>query len=129
MTAAEQTWVKGLEKFKGGFIGAMDDDLNTANALSELFEMAKYINVALAEGLSKQAAQAALEAYLSLADVLGLLYKKDEILDADVEKLIEARAQARRIKILHARDAIRDELLEQGIVLEDTREGVKWRRA
>jgi cysteinyl-tRNA synthetase len=129
MTAQEQTWAQGLEKFKDGFIAAMDDDLNTANALSELFEMAKHINVALAEGLSKQAAQAALDAYMALADVLGLLYKKDEILDSDVEKLIEARAQARRDKNFARADAIRGELLEKGIVLEDTREGVKWRRA
>ncbi len=129
MGEEEKAWAQDLDAFMWGFNDAMDDDLNTANALSELFEMAKYINVGLAKGLSQEAARTALDAYTALADVLGLLYKKEEILDEDVEKLIAARADARKNKDFARADAIRDELLDRGIVLEDTREGVKWRRA
>ena len=111
------------------FLAAMDDDLNTADAISALFEMARAINILLDAG-GENAAGACLAAFDELAGILGILQeeRKDEV-DAEVEALIEKRQAARREKDFAAADAIRAELLAMGIILEDTREGVKWHRA
>ena len=118
-----------LEKYKAQFIEAMDDDLNTADALGALFMMVRDINKAVADKAGKTALEACLKGFNELCDVLGLLYaKKDDSLDAEVEELIAQRTAARKAKDFATADAIRDKLKEMGIVLEDTPQGVKWSR-
>ena len=117
-----------LEK-RQKFLSAMDDDLNTADAIAALFEMARSINILL-DGGNEAAAGACLRELSELAGVLGLLKgRAKEEADAEVEALIESRQAARKAKDFAKADAIRAKLLEMGIVLEDTREGVKWHRA
>ena len=118
-----------LEKYKAQFIEAMDDDLNTADALGALFMMVRDINKAVADKAGKTALEACLKGFNELCDVLGLLYvKKDDSLDAEVEELIAQRTAARKAKDFKNADEIRDKLSEVGIILEDTRVGVKWSR-
>ena len=118
-----------LEKHKEEFITAMDDDLNTADALAAIFTLAKDINIMVANGAKKGELEASLKVFDELCDVLGILYnKKEENLDAEVEDLIEKRTEARKNKNWAEADAIRDKLKEMGIVLEDTAQGVKWSR-
>ena len=118
-----------LEKYKAQFIEAMDDDLNTADALGALFMMVRDINILVSQNPGKVALESCLKAYNELCDVLGLLYaKKDDSLDAEVEELIAQRTAARKAKDFATADAIRDKLKEMGIVLEDTPQGVKWSR-
>ena len=108
----------------------MDDDFNTADAISVVFELVKYINSHVSGLSSKGCLQAFYEMLSKLTDVLGLIVeKKEEILDGDIERLIAERQAARKEKNFARADEIRTELLEKGIVLEDTREGVKWKRA
>lgn len=113
------------------FIEAMDDDLNTADAMAALFELVRDINVATAPAAAPSGAlcREALALFNELTDVLGLLYdRKQEVLDADIEALIAARTEARKQKNWGESDRIRDELKARGIVLEDTPQGVKWHR-
>lgn len=120
------------EKFlsrEAQFIAAMDDDLNTADAISALFDLAKDINTNLnaATAPSKEICQFALDLFNKLADVLGLLYvKADKSLDEEIEALIQQRTEARKNKDWATADKIRDELKARHIVLEDTPQGVKW---
>ena len=119
-----------LQKHKAEFIEAMDDDLNTADALAAIFTLAKDINIMVAAEPTKVACEEALKVFDELCDVLGILYNKsDNDLDAEVEELIAKRTEARKNKNFAEADAIRDKLKEMGIVLEDTPQGVKWRRA
>ncbi len=122
-----------LQKRRQQFIAAMDDDLNTADAIAALFELVKDINVhtAAAADPTKATCEAALALFTELAEVLGLVYM-DEAVDEDAEKIeamIAARAEARAAKNWAESDRIRDELKEMGVVLEDTPQGVKWHRA
>ncbi len=130
MTDGEKKKIAGTDVFAADFERAMDDDFNTADAIAAVFELVKYINTT-ADGNSSKEYLAGLEKRLvSLTDVLGIIVEKEEeILDADIEALIEERQQARKAKEFARADQIRDELLKKGIILEDTREGVKWRRA
>lgn len=108
----------------------MDDDLNTADAVSIIFELAKFMNSNVNENSTKEFANKVLAEFNELTSVLNVVNKKqDDMLDEEIEKLIEARTQAKKNKDFKLADEIRDELLEKGIVLEDTRQGVKWRRA
>ena len=108
----------------------MDDDLNTADAVSIIFELAKFMNSNVNENSTKEFANKVLAEFNELTSVLNVVNKKQEdMLDEEIEKLIEARTQAKKNKDFKLADEIRDELLEKGIVLEDTRQGVKWRRA
>lgn len=108
----------------------MEDDANTADAVSAVFELVKFINVNSSEQNSKEYLQALYQRLETLCDVLGIIIeKKEEILDSDIEALIAERQAARKEKNFARADEIRDTLLEQGIILEDTREGVKWKRA
>lgn len=120
---------KELEKFRQRFIDAMDDDINTADAISVIFDLVKYINITADGSQSLATAEAAQSMLCELAGVLGIEIKdKQEFLDADIEKLIEERIEARKAKDFKRADEIRDTLKENGIVLEDTRQGVKWKR-
>lgn len=112
------------------FISAMDDDLNTADAISAVFELVRDINTnVIGENSSKVLAEFASEIFDELTGVLGLVYnRKTDSLDSEIEALIEARQQARKEKNWAEADRIRDELKAQGIILEDTPQGVKWHR-
>lgn len=119
-----------LNSFRQRFIEAMDDDLNTADAVSVIFELAKFMNSNVNENSTKEFANKVLSEFNELTSVLNVVNKKQEdMLDEEIEKLIEARTNAKKNKDFKLADQIRDELLEKGIVLEDTRQGVKWRRA
>ncbi len=125
----ETLLIESLQKHIELFDMAMDDDINTAAATAQLFDMAKTINTYVNETTSKETLKKAIELYMLPANILGLLYKeKEELLDTDVEKLIQDRIDARKNKDFARADEIRDELKTKGIILEDTREGVKWKR-
>ena len=125
MTALEEA--KNLAK---KFDDAMDDDFNTADAISVVFELVRLANSNVNENSTKAFVQSLLDELLELGDILGLVFEtKEEILDEEIEKLIEERQVARKERNFQRADEIRAELLEKGIVLEDTREGVKWKRA
>ena len=119
-----------LESRRDQFIKAMDDDLNTADAISAVFELVKDINtIVITDAPSKELVEFATKLFDELTGVLGLVYnRKTESLDDEIEKMIEARTQARKDKNWAEADRIRDELKAQGIVLEDTPQGVKWHR-
>ena len=107
----------------------MDDDFNTADAIAAIFELVKFANTHADENSSPAFLQGLLGQIKELSDVCGLIVdQKEEMLDADIEKLIEERQAARKAKDFARADEIRAQLLEKGIVLEDTREGVKWKR-
>jgi cysteinyl-tRNA synthetase len=107
----------------------MEDDLNTADALGSVFNLIKDINLLVAAGAKKETLRAALSEYDELCSVLGLVYNlKDDSLDAEVEALIAKRTEARKARDFATADAIRDQLKEMGVVLEDTPQGVKWSR-
>ncbi|MBD5134927.1 MAG: cysteine--tRNA ligase [Lachnospiraceae bacterium] len=109
---------------------AMEDDFNTADAVSAIFEMVKLANQTADVESSKKYLTEIKDTIVRLSDVLGIIAEKEEeILDADIENLIEERQQARKDKNFARADEIRNELLSKGIILEDTREGVKWKRA
>ena len=130
MTVAEQKEVEGLAEYEKKFDEAMDDDFNTADAIAAIFELVKYANSNVTAENTKAFINTVKEKIVSLADILGLIVEKEEeILDSDIEKLIEERQAARKEKNFARADEIRNLLLEKGIVLKDTREGVKWERA
>ena len=120
-----------LKEFTAKFDEAMDDDLNTADAVSVIFELVKYINTTADENSSAELLNALKEELKSLTDVMGLIVfgAGEELLDKDIEALINERQEARKNKDFKRADEIRDELLSKGIILEDTRQGVKWKRA
>ena len=108
----------------------MEDDLNTADALSAVFELVKFANVEAKDTSSAAFLKALKEEIVTLCDILGLIAEvQEEDLDAEIEKLIEERQAARKAKDFARADQIRNDLLARGIILEDTREGVKWKRA
>ena len=115
-----------VEKFEA----AMDDDANTADAVSAVFELVKYINTNASSDNSREYLQKLYDRLDTLCGVLGIiLEQKEELLDADIEALIQERTDAKKAKNFARADEIRDQLKDMGILLEDTREGVKWKRA
>ena len=119
-----------MDAFVKKYEDAMDDDLNTADAISVIFELVKYANVNVTEESSKATVELVLNTIEKLCDILGIITeKKEEMLDSDIEALIEERQAARKSKNFARADEIRDQLSSMGIILEDTREGVKWKRA
>lgn len=122
--------IDGFNKYREQFITAMDDDLNTADAIAAIFDLVRDINTNVVGKIpSKALVEAAIAIFDELTDVLGLVYnRKKETLDSDIEALIEARTNARKERNWAEADRIRDELKAMGIVLEDTAQGVKWHR-
>jgi cysteinyl-tRNA synthetase len=131
LTDDEADYLKTLDTFKERFIQVMDDDLNTADAVSVIFEMVRSINVKTEKNPSREMAAECRKRLRELTDVLGLLYSQSasDNLTSEIEALIEARQKARKAKDFAEADRIRDKLKEMGILLEDTPQGVKWKRA
>ncbi len=119
----------GIQGYKDGFIRSMEDDINTADALASVFELVKYTNTEFDENTNKKVIEKAYEIFMELTRVLGILNKGEEILEDEILELIEKRGQARKNKDFKLADEIRDLLKEKGIILEDTQDGVKWKRA
>ncbi len=127
MTAEEEAKIATLNQFRSNFEEAMDDDFNTADAITAIFDIVKFINTETDADSSKAFLQAIHDEFYQLADVLGIiLEKKEEVLDSEIEDLIHKRQEARKNKDFARADEIRDQLLSMGIQLKDTREGVKW---
>jgi cysteinyl-tRNA synthetase len=119
-----------IETAKNDFITAMEDDLNTADALASIFTLVREINTVIANGAGKATLEACADMFDQLTGVLGIVYnRKTEVLDSEIEELISKRTEARKNKDFKTADAIRDQLKEMGIVLEDTPQGVKWSRS
>ncbi|MCC8357912.1 MAG: cysteine--tRNA ligase [Oscillospiraceae bacterium] len=131
MTETDEAFVKGLQKYRQRFIEVMDDDFNTADAISVIFELVRDVNatVSPASDPTKALAAACRDIFLELCGVLGIPFGQAESLDQEIEEKIAARQAARKAKNWAEADRIRDELKAAGIVLEDTPQGVKWHRA
>ena len=131
LSEADRAFVDSLGKYRERFIEVMDDDFNTADAISVLFELIREVNTAVspASDPSKALAIACRTLYLELADVLGIPFGEEKSLDKEIEEKIAARQAARKAKNWAEADRIRDELKAQGIILEDTPQGVKWHKA
>lgn len=130
MTEEEKELLDKTKEFYDKFDAAMDDDFNTADAISAVFELVKYVNSNSSSDNTTVYLTALKEKITTLTDVLGLIVdKKEEMLDSEIDELIARRQQARKDKNFALADQIRDELLSKGIILEDTREGVRWKRA
>ena len=129
MTEADQAVLGQAKQLSDKFDAAMDDDLNTADAIAAVFELVKAANSGLNADSSKSAVTQVRSMIIELCDVLGIIAeKKEEVLDSEVEDLIAQRQAARKAKDFAKADAIRQQLLDMGIELKDTREGVKWKR-
>ncbi|MGN1142312.1 MAG: cysteine--tRNA ligase [Oliverpabstia sp.] len=130
LSEEEQALLKEMGAYRQKFEEAMDDDLNTADAVSSVFELVKFANTNAGEKSSREFVEKLKKEIVSLSDILGLIVdKKEESLDDEIEKLIAERQAARKARDFKRADEIRNQLLAQGIILEDTREGVKWKRA
>ncbi|WP_066714971.1 cysteine--tRNA ligase [Clostridium sp. Marseille-P299] len=130
LTEEEQGLWKEFEALHEKFDTVMDDDFNTADAITAIFEMVKLSNSNLSVDSSEEMIEKVLTKITTLCDILGIeTEKKTEMLDEEVEQLIAARQAARKNKDFAKADEIRNQLLDMGIILEDTREGVKWKRA
>ncbi len=129
LSVEEKENIQEIDKLKERFDLSMDDDFNTADAISIIFELVKLSNITISKDSSIEYSKYMLETIIGFCDILGIITdKKEEVLDADVEKLIEERKMAKKAKDFARADAIREELKNMGIALEDTREGVKWKR-
>ncbi len=129
MTEEEEKNADRIKELVAKYEEAMEDDFNTADAIAAVFEIVKLANVT-AKDSGKAYISYARETLVKLCDILGIITEKEEeLLDSDIEALIEERQQARKAKNFARADEIRSQLLEQGIILEDTRAGVKWKRA
>ncbi len=130
MTDGERDVFAKSQEFVDSFEKAMDDDFNTADAIAAVFDLVKYANTTANGESSEEYLQGIYDLIVKLTDVLGIVVeKKTELLDGDIDALIQERQNARKERNFARADEIRDELLAKGIILEDTREGVKWKRA
>ena len=130
ITEEEKALLDKADEYVQGFERAMDDDFNTADAIASVFELVKYINTTADGNRSKEYLDTLYDILFKLTDVLGIIIdKKEEMLDEEIEAMIEKRQAARKERNFALADQIRDELLAKGIILEDTREGVKWKKA
>ncbi|MBR1848521.1 MAG: cysteine--tRNA ligase [Lachnospiraceae bacterium] len=129
LTEDEKALLAEADGFTKKFEEAMEDDFNTADAISAIFELVKFANTNTTETASKAFLEELKKRILTLTDICGLVVeKKDDGLDAEIEALIEERTKAKKEKNFARADEIRDELLAKGIELKDTREGVQWKR-
>lgn len=128
LSEAEKELLKELPKFKQDFENAMDDDFNTADAVTAIYEIAKFANININENSSKEFAESVKSIFKSLTDVLGLLQTKQklDIDEVEIQNLIDKRQEAKKAKDFKLADEIRDDLKQKGIILEDTRQGVRW---
>ncbi|MDF2610488.1 MAG: cysteinyl-tRNA synthetase [Lachnospiraceae bacterium] len=130
ITQAETQIIAEIDELNEKFDAAMEDDLNTADAISAIFEIVKVANSKVSSDNSKELIRNVLDRILKLSDILGIKAEKEEgLLDEEIEQLIQDRQNARKNKDFAKSDEIRNLLLEKGIILEDTREGVRWKRA
>ena len=130
MSENERKLMEEAKRYIAQFDTAMDDDFNTADAISAIFDLVKFANTHVSESAGRAFVQAVKDEIVLLSDICGLIVdKQEEILDAQIEELILERQAARKAKNFARADEIRDTLAAQGIILEDTREGVKWKRA
>lgn len=130
ITEDEKKLLVQAKEYITKFDEAMDDDFNTADAISAIFELVKFANTNATENSSREFIQKIKDEIVKLSDICGLIVeKKEEILDDEIESLIQERQEARKAKNFAKADEIRDTLAAKGIILEDTREGVKWKRA
>ena len=129
-TEEENEQIKSFDALVAKYEAAMEDDFNTADAISAIFEMVKAANIHVTENSTAAFRDQVLSEIIKLCDVLGIkTEKKEELLDDEIQTLIDERQAARKAKNFARADEIRDELLAKGIILKDTREGVKWSRA
>lgn len=128
MTAEEAEKVKETDVFVKKFEDAMEDDFNTADAVSAVFELVKFANTEVKDTSSAEFAEKVLSVLKTLTEILGLIVVKEKESDAEIDALIEERQAARKAKNFARADEIRDELKAKGIVLEDTKDGVKWKK-
>ena len=128
LNEAEQAFTERLKGYEKRFDDAMDDDMNTADALGAIFEMVKDANVLAQGGMSREAAAAALKSLEAVCDVLGLLSKKEDALPEEIARLVEERAEARKNKDWARSDALREQITAAGYILEDTKQGQKVRK-
>ena len=130
MSVEEEELLSKFDEYQVKFEEVMDDDFNTADAVTCVFEMVRLANTNLTIDNSNAFLEKVLAKITTLCDILGIeTSKKEEILEEEIEQLIQDRQDARKAKNFARADEIRNLLLEKGIVLEDTREGVKWKRA
>lgn len=131
MTNTEKENAAIIDEFVSKYEEAMEDDLNTADAISVIFELVKHINTTVEKGATTKAyADKAYDTLKQLCDILGINVKEEAVLlDEEIESLINERQEARKAKNFARADEIRNLLTEKGIILEDTREGVRWKRA
>ena len=128
MNAEEIQFTERLKSYEKRFDDAMDDDMNTADALGAVFELVKDTNVSIGQGASKEAARAALASLEAVCDVLGLLGRKEEEIPEEVAQMVAERAEARKNKDWQRSDELRDMITAAGYILEDTRQGQKVRK-
>ena len=124
----EKAFTERLKGYEKRFDEAMDDDMNTADALGAIFELVKDANVTVTQGASREAAKAALNSLEAICDVLGILTKKEEELPEEIAALVKERAEARKNKDWAKSDELRDRIIKAGYILEDTKQGQKVRR-
>ena len=124
----EKEFTERLKGYEKRFDDAMDDDMNTADALGAVFELVKDANVTVVQGASREAAQAALKSLESICDVLGILSKKEEELPPEIAALVNERAEARKNKDWARSDELRSRIIQAGYILEDTKQGQKVRK-
>ena len=132
MTEDEKAQLSELDKFRVQFETAMDDDFNTADAVSSIYELVRFINKNLKENVSKEFAEKEMEMLGKLCGVLGINKEKEKADDGDtalIEELIAKRADAKKNKNFAEADAIRDKLSEMGVTIKDTRQGTQWFRS
>ncbi|MDY0256643.1 cysteine--tRNA ligase [Gudongella oleilytica] len=128
-TELDKEFASRVDSYRDSFIASMEDDLNTADAVASVFDLVKFTNSEVDETTGYREIEYALSTLMELAKVLGILSKKEELPDDEIIKLIEERTVARANKDFKRSDEIRDILKERGIILEDTKDGVKWKRA
>ena len=130
MNPKEEAYAQEAKALVAKYEAAMEDDCNTADAVSAVFELVKYINIHALGQNTKEYLDSLYNELHILCDVLGIVIEREEeILDDEIDQLIKERQEARKNKDFARADEIRDELAQKGIILKDTREGVTWRRA